>query len=61
MTAQAPEISQPALTPLLAEAGVALSICPHFPGNRVHCATFWPSRSKAVLMITIRTAWADVF
>ena len=61
MTGQAPEVFQPALTSLLAKAGVALVICPHFPGTRVHGATFWLGRDKAALMMTIRGAWADVF
>ena len=61
MTAQAPEVFQPALTSLLAKAGVALVICPHFPGTRVHGATFWLGRGKAALMMTTRGAWADVF
>ncbi len=61
MTQQAPEVFEPALTSLLAKSGVALVICPHFPGTRVHGATFWLGRSKAALMMTIRGAWADVF
>jgi HTH-type transcriptional regulator/antitoxin HigA len=61
MTGQAPEAFQPALTALLAKAGIALVICPHFPGTRVHGATFWLGRGKAALMMTIRGAWADVF
>ena len=61
MTRQAPEVFEPALTSLLAKAGIALVICPHFPGTRVHGATFWLSQGKAALMMTIRGAWADVF
>ncbi len=61
MTSQAPDVFEPVLTALLAKAGVALIICPHFSGTRVHGATFWLGRGKAVLMMTIRGAWADVF
>jgi len=61
MTKQAPEVFEAALTSLLASAGVALVICPHFPGTRVHGATFWLGRRKAVLMMTVRGAWADIF
>jgi HTH-type transcriptional regulator/antitoxin HigA len=61
LTTQAPRVFEPALSSLLARAGVALVVCPHLPGTGVHGATFWPSRAKAVLMITIRGAWADVF
>jgi len=49
------------LTDLLASAGVALVVCPHFPGTKVHGATFWVGREKAVLMLTIRGKWADIF
>jgi len=45
----------------LAECGVALVIAPHFPGTRAHGATFWLARDKAVLMLTIRGRWADIF
>jgi HTH-type transcriptional regulator/antitoxin HigA len=61
MTAQAPEVFQPALTSLLARSGIALVFCPHFPGTQVHGATFWLGRDKAALMMTIRGAWADIF
>ncbi|MCX6363221.1 MAG: HigA family addiction module antitoxin [Actinobacteria bacterium] len=61
MTMQLPEVLEPALSSLLARAGVALIICPHFPGTRVHGATFWVGRDKAALMMTIRGGWADVF
>jgi HTH-type transcriptional regulator/antitoxin HigA len=60
MTLEAPESFHEPLTELLARAGVALVICPHFVGTGVHGATFWRGR-KGVLMITIRGAWADVF
>ena len=61
MTAQAPEVFGPALSAVLAESGVALVMCPHFRGTRVHGATFWLGQDKAALMMTIRGAWADIF
>ena len=61
MTLQTPETFQTALTTLLAECGLALVIVPHFPGTKAHGATFWLSRDKAVLMLTIRGRWADIF
>jgi len=61
MTLQTPDQFQAALRALLAEYGVALLIVPHFPGTKAHGATFWLSRDKAVLMLTIRCCWADIF
>jgi len=61
MTIMRPEEFQEKLTKLLAECGVALVIVPHFPGTKAHGATFWIGRDKAVLMLTIRGRWADIF
>jgi HTH-type transcriptional regulator/antitoxin HigA len=46
---------------LLAKAGVALVLCPHLSGTYAHGATFWIGREKAVMMMTIRGKWADIF
>lgn len=51
----------PELSSLLAEAGVAFVVVPHFPGTRVHGATFRAGGEKAILAMTIRGSWADVF
>ena len=61
MTLMKPEEFQTRLTKLLADCGVALVIVPHFPGTKAHGATFWIGREKAVLMLTIRGRWADIF
>lgn len=61
MTLQHPREFQHALRDRLAECGVALVIVPHFPGTKAHGATFWVSQKKAVLMLTIRFKWADIF
>lgn len=61
LTLQAPEVFLPRLRKTLANAGVALVLCPHFPGTRTHGATYWLGREKAVLMLTIRGKWADIF
>ena len=61
MTLQSPCQFQKALREDLAECGVALVIVPHFPGTKAHGATFWVSEEKAVLMLTIRGRWADIF
>jgi HTH-type transcriptional regulator / antitoxin HigA len=61
MTLQSPREFQAPLIELMADAGVALVICPHFSKTQMHGAVFWMGREKAVLMITIRGRWADVF
>ena len=60
MTLEGPESFQTRLESILARAGVALVVCPPFPGTGVHGATFWQGR-KGVLLMTIRDDWADVF
>jgi len=52
---------QQKLTQMLAKAGVALVILPHLAKTYTHGATFWVSPEKAVLMMTIRGSWADIF
>jgi HTH-type transcriptional regulator/antitoxin HigA len=61
MTLQCPEDFQENLHHLLADTGVALVLSPHLPGTFAHGATFWLGRDKAVVMMTLRYAWADVF
>jgi HTH-type transcriptional regulator / antitoxin HigA len=56
-----PEVFVPELTGILADAGVAFVILPHFPGTGVHGATFRGGRDVALLTMTIRGAWADIF
>lgn len=61
MTRMKPKEFQERLERLLAGCGVALVIVPHLPGTKAHGATFWLGRDKAVLMLTIRGRWADIF
>ncbi|MBW2612107.1 MAG: HigA family addiction module antidote protein [Deltaproteobacteria bacterium] len=61
MTRQPPERFQDALYKLLAASGIALVICPHMPSTGIHGATFWMGHEKAVIMMTIRYKWADIF
>lgn len=61
MTKQSPDRFQSELHKLLADCGIALVILPHFPKTYAHGATFWLGRDKAVLMMTIRYRWADIF
>ena len=46
---------------ILASAGVALVVIQHFPKTRVHGATFWTRKDRAILMMSLRGSWADVF
>jgi HTH-type transcriptional regulator/antitoxin HigA len=61
MTRQSPEQFQDALHKILADSGIALVICPHMPSTGIHGATFWMGPEKAVVMMTIRYKWADIF
>lgn len=53
--------SIPQATKLLAECGVALVILPHLPKTYVSGATFWASPEKAVVVLSNRGRWADLF
>lgn len=61
LTREPPARFEPALKQLLADHGVALIIQPHLPKTYVHGATFWLSQDKAVIVMTLRGSWADVF
>jgi HTH-type transcriptional regulator/antitoxin HigA len=61
MTLQSPEEFHDRLESKLMNCGVALIICPHFAKTKAHGATFWLGKDRAVLMITIRFKWADIF
>ena len=61
LTNEKPEAFAPALKQTLADCGVALVILPHLPKTYAHGATFWPSQDKAVIVMSIRGSWADIF
>ncbi len=61
MTRLPPEKFEPQLRQTLLAAGVVLVLCPHLPKTYLHGATFWLGPNKAVLMMTIRGSWADIF
>lgn len=46
---------------LLAECGIVLALIPPFPKSYTTGATFWATRSKAVIMMSMRGAWSDIF
>lgn len=45
----------------LASVGVALIVQPHLPKTFANGATFWLSPDKAVVVLSLRGAWADIF
>jgi HTH-type transcriptional regulator/antitoxin HigA len=61
LTTRDPESFLPELSAILADSGVAFVLLPHFSGTGVHGATFRAGRDRAILAMTTRGAWADVF
>jgi HTH-type transcriptional regulator/antitoxin HigA len=49
------------LVELCAEAGVAVVIIEHFKASRVNGATRWLSPGKALIQLSIRYRWEDIF
>ena len=52
---------QSALRERLASVGVALVVQPHLPKTFANGATFWTSPEKAVVVLSLRGSWADIF
>ncbi|CAH1197749.1 Plasmid maintenance system antidote protein, XRE family [Candidatus Nitrotoga sp. BS] len=46
---------------VLAECGVVLALAPTFPRSYTTGATFWLNNNKAVIMMSLRGAWSDIF
>jgi len=61
LTVASPENFQSKLCKRLADVGVALVVLPHLPRTYTNGATFWIHSDKAILMMTIRGSWADIF
>lgn len=61
MTTTSPERFQSEIEKKFSDAGVALVIVTHFPKTYAHGASFWMNKNKAVIMMTIRGRWADMF
>lgn len=61
MTRLLPKDFETKLHQILLNSGVVLVLCPHLPKTYLHGATFWLRQNKAVLMLTIRGSWADIF
>jgi len=61
LTRRPPQEFEPRLRQLLSEAGVALVLLPHLPGTGAQGATRWLTPDKALVQMSIRYRWADVF
>jgi HTH-type transcriptional regulator / antitoxin HigA len=61
LTNEPPKAFAAGLKKRLADCGVALVVLPHLPRTYAHGATFWLSPDKAVVMMSIRCSWADIF
>ncbi len=56
-----PKEWQPQLTGLLADGGVAFVIADTFQGARAHGATRWLAPNKALIQLSLRYHWEDIF
>ncbi|KRT74914.1 MAG: plasmid maintenance system antidote protein [Deltaproteobacteria bacterium CSP1-8] len=54
LTVESPEVFQPELVRLCAEAGVAVIFTPELSGTRVNGATRWLSPDKALIQLSLR-------
>ena len=61
LTKRSPGDSIPTLATRLAQCGVVLVLLPHFQKTYAHGATFWLNVDKAVLVMSLRGKWADIF
>ena len=61
MTEDPPAKFVPAMTDLCAQAGVALCLVPGLPKSGANGAARWLSDRKALIQMSIRGKWADIF
>jgi len=61
LTRLAPERWEPEVRRLCAASGVAVVIVRHFSKARANGATRWISPSKAVIQLSLRYKWEDIF
>jgi len=61
LTREDPQVWQPLITKALADSGVALVIVDTFEGARAHGATRWLNPHKALIQLSLRYHWEDVF
>ena len=61
MTDESPEEFVPAMSDLCASAGVAFCVVRELPRSGANGATRWLSDTKALIQMSIRNKWADIF
>ena len=61
MTEQLPEEFIPAMSDLCAEAGVAFCMVRELPKSGANGATRWLTDRKAMIQVSLRNKWADIF
>ena len=61
MTEDPPDKFVPAMTALCAQAGVALCLVPELPKSGANGAARWLSDHTALIQMSIRGKWADIF
>ena len=61
MTEDPPKKFVPAMTDLCAQAGVALCLVPELPKSGANGAARWLNDRKALIQMSIRGKWADIF
>lgn len=61
LTKAKPEVFEPRVKRELAACGVALVVLPHLPKTYAHGATRWASPEKAIVQLSLRGSWADIF
>lgn len=61
LTQEDPEVWWPELQVLCAAAGVAIVIVDAYPGAKANGATRWLAPDKALIQLSLRYKWADIF
>ncbi len=56
-----PNKFMPQLKSIMQQCGIALVVIQHFKKTYVTGATFWLNSDKAVIMMSLRGSWADIF
>ena len=61
LTIKTPTEFAPELVKICAENGVAIVFVKEFPKTKICGATYWLGGEKAILMLSLRYSWADIF
>jgi len=61
LTTKMPTVFEPAVKNTLASAGVALALLPHLPKTQANGAARWLSPEQALIQLSLRGKWADIF